>query len=104
DIRRRVDTPLYRSFLTFDPSQTLAKIRVPLLIVQADLDKEVPVYHGEQLAQVGRSRLRARSTDFVRLPGLNHLLARAVTGEVGEYGSLNERAISPASVLEISSW
>jgi pimeloyl-ACP methyl ester carboxylesterase len=104
DIRRRVDSPLYRSFLTFDPSQTLAKIRQPLLIVQADLDKEVPVYHGEQLAQLGRSRLRARSTDFVRLPGLNHLLTRAVTGDVGEYGSLNERNISPAAVLEISAW
>jgi pimeloyl-ACP methyl ester carboxylesterase len=104
DIRRRVDSPLYRSFLTFDPSQTLAKIRQPLLIVQADLDKEVPVYHGEQLAQLGRSRLRAGSTDFVRLPGLNHLLTPAVSGDVGEYGSLSERNISPAAVLEISSW
>jgi pimeloyl-ACP methyl ester carboxylesterase len=104
DIRRRVDTPLYRSFLGFDPAKTFAKVRQPLLIVQPDLDKEVPLYHGEQLAQLGRSRLRAGGTEFVRLPGLNHLLTRAVTGDVGEYGTLAERNVSPAAVLEIASW
>jgi pimeloyl-ACP methyl ester carboxylesterase len=104
DIRRQVDTPIYRSFLLFDPEQVVSKTRQPLLVVQADLDKEVPTFHGEQLAQLGRSRLKAGTTDFVHLPGLNHLLARAQTGSVGEYGSLTERAISPAAVLEISAW
>jgi len=104
DIRRQVDTPMYRSFLLFDPAQVLSKTRQPLLVVQADLDREVPTFHGEQLAQLGRSRLKAQPTDFVHLPGLNHLLARAQTGSVGEYGSLAERSISPAAVLEISAW
>jgi pimeloyl-ACP methyl ester carboxylesterase len=104
DVRRRVDTPLYRSFLLFDPADALGKTRQPLLVVQADLDKEVPAYHGEQLAQLGRSRLKAQATDFVHLPGLNHLLARAQSGSVGEYGSLQERKISPAAVLEVSAW
>jgi pimeloyl-ACP methyl ester carboxylesterase len=104
DIRRNIDNPLYRSFLMFDPAQAVAKTRQPLLVVQADLDKEVPTFHGEQLAQLGRSRLKAGSTDFVHLPGLNHLLARAQTGSVAEYGSLTERAISPAAMLEISAW
>jgi pimeloyl-ACP methyl ester carboxylesterase len=104
DIRRRVDTPLYRSFLGFDPAPILSKLRQALLVVQPDLDKEVPVYHGEQLAQIGRSRPRARGTDFVRLPNLNHLLTRADTGAVSEYGTLSERTISPAAVLEISAW
>jgi pimeloyl-ACP methyl ester carboxylesterase len=104
DIRRRVDNPLYRSFLLFDPAQAVARTRQPLLVVQADLDKEVLPFHGEQLAQLARSRLKAGATDFVHLPGLNHLLVRAQTGTVGEYGSLAERSISPAAVLEISAW
>lgn len=104
DIRRRVDTPLYRNFLGFDPAQMLGKVRQPLLVVQPELDKEIPIYHGEQLAQLGRSRMRARGTDFVRLPGLNHLLTRAVTGDVTEYGTLAERSVSPSAVLEISAW
>jgi uncharacterized protein len=104
DIRKRVDTPLYRSFLMFDPAQAMARTRQPLMILQADLDREVPAYHGEQLAQLARSRVKARATDFVHLPGLNHLLARAVTGYVAEYGALSDRVVSPAAVLEIASW
>jgi pimeloyl-ACP methyl ester carboxylesterase len=103
-LKRRVDTPLYRSFLTFDPSQVLNKVRQPLLVVQPTLDREVPAHHGEQLAQLARSRLRAGSTEFVQLAGVNHLLTRAATGAVSEYGTLAERNISPSGVLEISSW
>ena len=104
DVRRRVDTPLYRSFLMFDPAQALSRVRQPILIVQADLDREIPPHHGEQLAQLARARPRAGGTDFVHLPGLNHLLARATTGDVTEYGTLAERNVSPDAVLEIASW
>jgi pimeloyl-ACP methyl ester carboxylesterase len=104
DIRRRVDTPLYRSFLSFDPAQMIVRVRQPMLIVHPSLDKEVPGYHGEQLAQLGRSRPRAKGTDFVQLPGVNHVLARATTGDVAEYGTLPERSVSPAVILEITSW
>ncbi len=104
EIRRRVDTPLYRSFLLFDPAPMLARVRQPLLIVQPALDREVPPHHGQQLAQLGRSRQRAKSTDFVQLAGVNHLLATATTGEVAEYGTLPERAVSPAAILELTSW
>lgn len=104
DIRPRVDTPLYRSFLTFDPVQTMARVRQPMLIVHPALDREVPAFHGEQLSQLSRSRPRAKVTDYVQLAGLNHLLARATTGEVTEYGVLPERAVSPAAILEITSW
>ncbi len=104
DIRPRVDTPLYRSFLAFDPAQTIARVRQPMLIIQPALDREVPAFHGEQLSQLARSRPRAKGTDFVQLAGLNHLLSRATTGDVTEYGVLTERAVSPAVVLEIASW
>jgi hypothetical protein len=35
---------------------------------------------------------------------VNHLLARADTGRVAEYGTLAERNVSPAAVTEISAW
>jgi len=104
EVRRRVDTPLYRSFLLFDPATTLARVRQPLLVVQPMLDREIPAYHGEQLAQLARSRPRARTTDFVQLDGVNHLLVRATTGEVAEYGTLAQRTVSPAATLELTSW
>jgi fermentation-respiration switch protein FrsA (DUF1100 family) len=95
---------MYRSFLLFDPSQMLSRVRQPLLVVHPDLDREVPLYHGEQLAQLARSRPRLPRTEFVRLPGLNHLLTRASTGAVSEYGTLAERNVSPSVVLEIAGW
>lgn len=104
DVRRRVDTPLYRSFLTFEPSQTIVRVRQPLLVIQPMLDREVPPYHGEQLAQLARSRPRAKTTDFVQLEGVNHLLARATTGDVSEYATLAQRSVTPAATLEIISW
>jgi pimeloyl-ACP methyl ester carboxylesterase len=104
DVRRRVDTPLYRSFLMFDPSQAIVRVRQPMLIVQPLVDREVPPHHGEQLAQLARSRPRAKVTDFVQLKGLNHLLAGAVTGEVAEYGTLTNRSVSPDVIHEITSW
>jgi pimeloyl-ACP methyl ester carboxylesterase len=104
DMRRRVDTPLYRSFLMFEPAQVIVKVRQPMLVMQPMLDREVPAYHGEQLAQLARSRPRARATEFVQLAGVNHLLARAETGEIAEYGTLTQRSISPAATLELTSW
>jgi hypothetical protein len=35
---------------------------------------------------------------------VNHLLARAVTGSISEYGTLAQRSISPAATLELTSW
>jgi pimeloyl-ACP methyl ester carboxylesterase len=104
DMRKRVDTPLYRSFLLFDPSAAIVKVRQPMLVIQPMLDREVPPHHGEQLAQLARSRQRAGATAFVQLTGVNHLLARATTGEVAEYGTLSQRSVSPAATLELTSW
>jgi pimeloyl-ACP methyl ester carboxylesterase len=104
DVRRRVDTPLYRSFLTFDPAEAIVRVRQPMLVVHPMLDREVPAHHGEQLAQLARSRPRARETEFVQLTGVNHLLARATTGEIAEYGTLTERGVSPSATLELTSW
>ncbi len=104
DVRKRVDTPLYRSFLMFEPAKVIVNVRQPMLVVQPMLDHEVPAHHGEQLAQLARSRPRAGATEFVQLAGVNHLLARATTGEIAEYGTLTPRSISPAATLELTSW
>ena len=42
DMRKRVDTPLYRSFLMFEPAQVIVKVRQPMLVMQPMLDREVP--------------------------------------------------------------
>ena len=101
DVRRQVDTPWYHSLLTFDPLPLFRKIQQPILVVHGELDRQVPVHHAEELAQLSRARTKAGATDYVRLPALNHLFVPAATGEVSEYAVLKDRAVSPqlASVL-----
>ena len=48
-------------------------------------------------------RERARTAEFVRFPGLNHLFQPATTGAVQEYAGI-ETTIDPAVLTKISSW
>ena len=75
-----------------------------MLVVQPMLDREVPAL-SRRAARAARALASARGpTDFVQLTGVNHLLARATTGEIAEYGTLTQRSISPAATLELTSW
>jgi len=41
---------------------------------------------------------------LVKLPGLNHLLVPATTGERDEYGKLPDRNVSPDATAAIGGW
>jgi dipeptidyl aminopeptidase/acylaminoacyl peptidase len=88
----------------FQPAQVIVKVRQPMLVMQPMLDQEVPAHHGERLAELARSRPRARGTEFVALPGVNHLLAHATSGQIAEYGTLTQRNVSPAATHELTTW
>ena len=40
----------------------------------------------------------------MKVPGVNHLLVPANTGEVDEYGRLTDRHVSPAVTTALISW
>jgi hypothetical protein len=42
--------------------------------------------------------------DVVKVPGVNHLLVPARTGEVDEYRTLGEEHVSPAVIDAVVSW
>jgi pimeloyl-ACP methyl ester carboxylesterase len=97
DIRRQADTPWFRSFLAFDPATVVAHLRQPILIVHGELDQRVPPQHADKLAELARARKKVppESVRVVKLPGVNHLLVPAQTGEITEYGNLAGRSVSP---------
>ena len=103
-LRRQADTPWFRSFLTFDPADAMRKVRQPVIIVQGDLDRQVPSYHADQLVELARARNRDVSADAVFLDGINHLLVSATTGEVDEYARLAGETVSPELVSAIIDW
>ena len=102
DLRRQADTPWFKSLLLFDPSYWMPRVRQPILVLQGDLDKQVPANHADTLGELARRRKKNPPVQVVHLPGVNHLLVRAVTGEVTEYGELKEKTIVPEVAATIA--
>jgi dipeptidyl aminopeptidase/acylaminoacyl peptidase len=103
-LRAQADSPWFRSLLLYDPAKVMPRVKQPILIIQGDLDTQVPPAHADALAQLARARKKAAPVDVVHLPGVNHLLVPATTGEVSEYGTLPEKTVAPAVAAAISDW
>jgi pimeloyl-ACP methyl ester carboxylesterase len=103
-LRQQADTPWFQSFLAFDPAKVMRDVDQPILIVQGSLDKQVDPANAEKLAAIAKARRRQAASDLVIVPGVNHLLVPAATGEVDEYGSLNGQDVSPEVPKAIADW
>lgn len=104
DLRRQADTPLFRSVLLFDPSPVMSKVKQPVLVIQPELDRQVPIHHGTRLAEMARGRKKAKPVEYKQIAGINHLLARATTGEVSEYATLTQKSIAAEVGEAIAGW
>ena len=103
DMRKQADTPWFQSLLTFDPAGAIRGIRRPVLLLHGELDAEVPVYHVDRLAELARDG-RPTSVEVVTVRDVNHLLLPAVTGDVSEYPSLDDRNVSVDVKTAINDW
>jgi pimeloyl-ACP methyl ester carboxylesterase len=104
--RRAADTPWFYSFLTFDPEEAMNDTRQPVLIVQGELDGQVLPHHADKLAKMARARKGSKvAIEVVKVPGVNHLLVPAKTGDVTEYGSLGPDAkVSPQATGAVATF
>jgi uncharacterized protein len=103
-IRRQVDNPEFQSILMMDPAKVLPATKQPILIVQGELDAQVEPPNAERLETLAKQRKNAGPVALVKVPGVNHLLVTATTGEVDEYGRLPDRRVSAAVSSAIVSW
>ena len=104
DLRRQVDNPEFQSILMHDPAKIMPDVRQPILIVQGELDTEVAPSNADRLGALARARKKAPPADLVKVPGVNHLLVPATTGEADEYGTLQDKHVSAAVSMPIVSW
>ncbi|HEX5068627.1 MAG TPA: alpha/beta hydrolase [Vicinamibacterales bacterium] len=106
DIRRQADTAWFRSWLLFDPAAAMKKVKQPLLILHGALDRERLPANADRLAALGTARKNApaAATTKVVVPGVNHVLLTAATGEPDEYDSLPEQTIPAAVVSPLVDW
>lgn len=102
-MRKQADTPWFQSLLAFDPAPVMKKVKQPLLIVHGELDKQVPIGNAELLNGLATQRKKGVAT-LALVPGINHLLVPATTGEVSEYGRLTDAKVSPEVARTIVDW
>jgi pimeloyl-ACP methyl ester carboxylesterase len=103
ETRRAVDNPEYQSILAHDPAKVVPRMPQPILIVAGELDRQVAPGNADRLDALARAR-KNRAVHTVKVPGVNHLLVPAVTGEVAEYAALRDRRVSPAVISAIAGW
>jgi pimeloyl-ACP methyl ester carboxylesterase len=103
-LREQADIPWFRSFLAFDPVRIMRDVEQPVLVIQPLLDAPVPPINADRLEAAARARRKPAAVEVVRLPGLNHLLVPAMTGEPAEYSVLTDRNVSPTVAGSIANW
>ena len=104
DVRRSVDNAEFQSLLTSDPAKLVADVRQPLLIVQGQLDTQVEPANADRLETLARARKKAPAPEVIKVPGVNHLLVPATTGEVDEYATLKDKQVSRQVSDAIVTW
>ena len=104
EVRRQADDAEFQSILTHDPAKVVPDVRQPILIVQGELDTQVAPANADRLQALARKRKNASAVDVVKVPGVNHLLVPATTGESDEYATLKEKQVSPAVSGALVGW
>jgi pimeloyl-ACP methyl ester carboxylesterase len=103
-LRKQADIPWFHSFLSFNPGKLMGGIKQSLLIVQGLLDTQVHPSNADRLETLARARKKSGPVEVVKVPGVNHLLVPATTGEVDEYATLKDKQVSEAVSTPIVDW
>jgi uncharacterized protein len=106
ELRRQSDTPWFKSWLLFDPAEAMRRTNQPIFIVQGSLDTQVLPAQADRLEALANAR-KTRNVPPARkviVPGVNHLLVPARTGEVEEYPSLPVKVVDAAVTDPLIAW
>lgn len=94
-------TPWLRRYLALDPAVYLRQLRCPVLVLHGDKDMQVPAT--AHVAAIKQALAANKQSQFVIVPGLNHLLQQAKTGHPTEY-LLIDQTIAPEALGALSGW
>jgi len=103
-VRRQIDNAEFQSVLASDPAKLVTNVRQPMLVVQGERDAEVAPANADRLETLAKARKQPAPVEVVKIPGVNHLLVPAQTGETDEYASLGDKQISPVATAAIVDW
>jgi len=100
---KRLLTPWFRFFLTYDPKTALTKVRCPVLVLNGEKDLQVPPKENLKAIEGALKAGGNKHYTIKELPGLNHLFQTAQTGSPAEYIKIEE-TIAPSALTVIGDW
>jgi pimeloyl-ACP methyl ester carboxylesterase len=97
------DIPWWRFMVAYIPEVDLSKVNCSVLAINGEKDTQVNAT--ENLGKIKEVLTKSgnKHFDVVSIPGLNHLLQTAGTGDFSEYETIEE-TMSPVAMNIISNW
>jgi len=95
--------PWMRYFINFSPVDYLLKLKCPTLALNGTLDVQVRASSNLNGIKSALEKGGNKKFEIVSMPGLNHLLQKAVTGLPAEYVKITE-TVNPAALTKVSTW
>ncbi|MGN6394343.1 MAG: alpha/beta hydrolase family protein [Mucilaginibacter sp.] len=100
---RLYNMPWMRYFITYNPVNDLSRVKCPVLAINGGKDTQVDAASNLKVIQETIVKNGNKNVEVKILPGLNHLLQTAKTGDVSEYEQLSE-SVSPEAMKIIADW
>ena len=96
-------SPWFKYLLETDPTEYIQKLSIPVLAINGENDKQVE--YQSNLDKIEKALKRGNNKQYTikSYPNLNHLFQESTTGEVDEYGKI-EQTISPNVLSDIENW
>lgn len=104
ELRQQAETPWFRSFLRFQPSKVIERVRQAILILHGTRDDKISPDHADQLSKFARARKRHVAVDIVRIQEMNHFLVTAKNDGGGENSEPVNVIINQEFTLSITDW
>ena len=98
-----IASPWFRSFLKTDPLVYLEKVSIPVLAINGENDTQVEYQTNLNKIEAALKKANNKHYTIKSYPQLNHLFQESTTGELDEYGKI-EQTISPDVLSDITNW
>ncbi len=95
--------PWMRFFIAYDPEKDLSRVTCPVLAINGEKDTQVDAKSNLSLIKEILTKNGNKDVEIKAMPGLNHLMQTAQTGDLSEYEKIEE-TMSPAAMKIISDW
>ena len=100
---KRCNSRWFRYYLTYDPTISLKHLKIPVLVINGELDSQVsPKQNLPVIAKI-LEEAGNRNYRIIEFPKLNHFFQTCVSGSILEYGKIEE-TIAPIVLDTLSGW